>query len=43
MRDDYFARRGIRVLRLSNVSVRDDLASVIFAIRAALGRQNPNP
>ena len=43
VRDDYFKRCGIRVLRLSNVSVRDDLASVIVAIRAALGRQNPNP
>jgi very-short-patch-repair endonuclease len=43
MRDDYFMRCGIRVLRLSNVSVRNDLASVIFAIRAALRRQNPNP
>jgi very-short-patch-repair endonuclease len=43
VRDDYFRRCGIRVLRLSNVSVRDDLASVIVAIRAALGRQNPNP
>ena len=43
MRDDYFARRGIRVLRLSNVSVRNDLASAIAAIRAALLRQNPNP
>jgi len=41
IRDDHFARRGIRVLRLSNVSVRNDLASVIFAIRAALRRQNP--
>jgi very-short-patch-repair endonuclease len=43
MRDDYFMRCGIRVLRLSNVSVRNDLATVIFAIRAALRRQNPNP
>jgi very-short-patch-repair endonuclease len=43
MRDDYFMRCGIRVLRLSNVSVRNDLASVILAIRAALRRQNPNP
>jgi very-short-patch-repair endonuclease len=43
VRDDYFMRCGIRVLRLSNVSVRDDLASVIVAIRAALGRQSPNP
>jgi len=43
MRDDYFMRCGIRVLRLSNVSVRKDLASVIVAIRVALRRQNPNP
>jgi hypothetical protein len=43
MRDDYFMRCGIRVLRLSNESVRNDLATVIFAIRAALRRQNPNP
>jgi very-short-patch-repair endonuclease len=43
MRDDYFMRCGIRVLRLSNVSVRNDLASVILAIRKALRRQNPNP
>jgi very-short-patch-repair endonuclease len=43
MRDDYFMRCGIRVLRLSNVSVRNDLASVTFAIRAALRRENPNP
>jgi len=43
MRDDYFRRLGIRVLRLSNASVRDDLASVIAAIRAAVRRQDPNP
>ena len=43
LRDDYFSRHGFRVLRLSNVSVRNDLASVIFAIRAALRRQTPNP
>jgi very-short-patch-repair endonuclease len=43
MHDDYFMRCGIRVLRLSNVSVRNDLASVTFAIRAALRRENPNP
>jgi very-short-patch-repair endonuclease len=43
MRDDYFRRCGIRVLRVSNVSVRNDLASVIAAIRAALRRQDPNP
>ena len=43
MRDDYFRRLGIRVLRLPNASVRDDLASAIAAIRAALRGQNPNP
>jgi very-short-patch-repair endonuclease len=43
MRDEYFMRCGIWVLRLSNVSVRNDLASVIVAIRAALRRQNPSP
>jgi len=43
MRDGYFRRRGIRVLRLSNASVRNDLASVIVVIRAALRRQDPNP
>ncbi len=43
LRDDYFKRCGIHVLRFSNVSVRDNLAPVIVAIRAALGRQNPNP
>jgi len=43
MRDDYFGRCAIRVLRLSNASVRDDLASAIAAIRAALRRQNHNP
>ena len=43
MRDDYFRRCGIRVLRVSNGSVRDDLASVIAAIRAALRRRVPNP
>jgi very-short-patch-repair endonuclease len=43
MRDEYFRRCGIRVLRVSNGSVRDDLASVIAAIRAALRRRVPNP
>jgi very-short-patch-repair endonuclease len=43
VRDDYFRRCGIRVLRLSNESVRDDLASVIVAIRAALRGEDPNP
>ena len=43
MRDDYFRRCGIRVLRVSNASVRNDLASVIAAIRAALRRRVPNP
>ena len=43
MRDDYFRRRGIRVLRVSNESVRNDLASAMAAIRAALRRQDPNP
>jgi very-short-patch-repair endonuclease len=42
-RDDYFRRRGIRVLRVSNVSVRNDLASVIAATRAAVRGQDPNP
>jgi very-short-patch-repair endonuclease len=36
VRDDYFRRHGIRVLRLSNASVRNDLASVIAEIREAL-------
>jgi very-short-patch-repair endonuclease len=43
MRDDYFRRQGIRVLRLSNESVRNDLASVVTAIRVALRGQSPNP
>ena len=43
MRDDYLMRRGIQVLRLSNESVRDDLASAIATIRAALRRKDPNP
>ncbi len=43
MRDVYFRRHGMIVLRLSNASVRNDFASVIAAIRAALRRQNPNP
>ncbi len=43
MRDDYFRRLGLRLLRLSNGSVRDDLASVIAAIRAALRGHSPNP
>ena len=43
MRDDYFRRLGIRVLRVPNASVRDDLASLIAAIRAALRSQNPKP
>jgi very-short-patch-repair endonuclease len=43
MRDDYLRRHSIRVLRLSNACVRDDLASVIGAIRTALREQNPNP
>ena len=43
IRDDYLRRHGIRVLRLSNLSVRNDLASVIGAIRASLRRQDPNP
>ena len=43
VRDEYFKRCGIRVLRVSNVSVRNDLASVIDAIRAASQRRKPNP
>jgi very-short-patch-repair endonuclease len=43
MRDDYLMRRGIQVLRLSNESVRNDLASAIASIRAALRMKNPNP
>ena len=43
MRDDYFRQHGIRVIRMSNESVRDDLASAISAIRVALQRQSPNP
>ncbi|MFZ0678222.1 endonuclease domain-containing protein [Candidatus Binatus sp.] len=43
MRDDYLMRHGIQVLRLSNQSVRDDLASAIATIRAALRRKDPNP
>src|SRR5215471_840383 len=35
LRDAYLARFGIRVLRLANHSVRDDLPSVIYAIRDA--------
>ena len=35
-RDAYLARFGIRVLRLANHSVRDDLPSVIYSIRDAL-------
>jgi len=41
LRDDYFRRQGIQVLRLSNALVRDDLASVIATIRAALRQSNP--
>ena len=41
VRDDYFRRHGIRVIRLSNGSVRDDLASVIAAIRVALRKAEP--
>jgi very-short-patch-repair endonuclease len=43
MRDDYLRRYGIRIIRMSNDSVRDDLASVITTIRSALRRQSPNP
>ena len=43
MRDEYFRRCGIRVLRVSNGLVRNDLAAVIAAIRAALRRRVPNP
>jgi very-short-patch-repair endonuclease len=43
MRDDYFRRQGIRVIRMSNESVRVDLASVIAAIRVALRTRSPNP
>ncbi|MGB8681483.1 MAG: DUF559 domain-containing protein [Candidatus Binatus sp.] len=43
VRDEYFRRRGIRVLRVPNASVRNDLASVIGGIRAALRWQDPNP
>ena len=42
LRDAYLARFGIRVLRLANHSVRDDLPSVIYAIRDAC-RTSPNP
>ena len=43
VRDDYFRRHGIRVIRMSNESVQDNLASAIGAIRMALRRQSPNP
>jgi very-short-patch-repair endonuclease len=43
VRDEYFRRNGIRVLRISNAAVRNDLASVIAEIREALRMQNPNP
>lgn len=43
MRDDYFRRCEIRVLKVPNVSVRNDLASVLASVRAALRRQDPNP
>jgi very-short-patch-repair endonuclease len=36
LRDAYLARFGIRMLRLANRSVRDDLPAVIYAIREAL-------
>jgi very-short-patch-repair endonuclease len=36
LRDAYLARFGIRVLRVANQSVRNDLRSVIHAIRNAL-------
>jgi very-short-patch-repair endonuclease len=41
LRDDYLRRCGIRVLRVSNASVRDDLASVIAEIRAAVRGEEP--
>ncbi len=41
MRDEYFRRCGIRVLRVSNVSVRNELASVVAAIRSALRWARP--
>ena len=42
LRDAYLARFGIRVLRLANHSVRDDLPSVIYAVRDAC-RTSANP
>ena len=42
LRDAYLARFGIRMLRLADHSVRDDLPSVIHAIRDACGT-SPNP
>jgi very-short-patch-repair endonuclease len=36
MRDEYFKRNGIRVLRLPNALIRNDKASALAAIREAL-------
>jgi very-short-patch-repair endonuclease len=41
MRDDYLMRRGIRVLRIPNESVRDHLESAIALIREALRSKAP--
>jgi very-short-patch-repair endonuclease len=43
VRDSYLARFGIRVLRLADHSVRNDIASVICAIRDALAHSPPTP
>lgn len=42
-RDEYLGRLGIRVLRIANASVRDDLPAVIRAIRDALSRNTLTP
>jgi very-short-patch-repair endonuclease len=42
-RDEYLGRLGIRVLRITNASVRDDLPAVIRAIREALSHRTLTP
>ena len=44
LRDSYLVRLGIRVLRLPNDAIRDDLPAVIRSIRAACSATpTPNP
>src|SRR5215472_2364588 len=43
MRDGYFARVGIRVLRFANHQVRDDLISLLGIIAQAVKDPTPNP